>query len=875
MLAPLLWGLLLGPPPVSSVQLLAPHSERYTAILGLPAGAPYDAEAVRAAVLRLFATGDFEDVAVEAASGEEGVALVFRTRAAPRFLRAEVRGERDLSADRLVQAARLRRGEPLWPQRLDAAAALAEQDLRADGWLDAEVEAETEPLEGGVLLVFEVSRGPRVFLRFAQVDQAPLPLVLEDLLRPAHGEVYRQELAQAAAERMQARLAEAGYWRAVVELEESRAPGSARLDLSFRIRPGLPLSLEVRGFDLPRGRRGEVQGLLRDGGARPDALEGGAERIEEHLHHEGYRDAVVRYHTESDAALERVVYEITPGPQATVVAVEIAGDAELLGLVQIRPGDPLRDEAVEQATRALRDALRAKGHADAKVEAVVRDGGGQLPVLFRVTPGPATVVEEVQVRAPAGPDASSSTELLLRAGEPYEARTVAIDRSRLLSAYRNAGYLEAEVEPELVFTEDRTQVRVLLHVTPGPRAVTGQIIVTGLERTQDRVVRRELSLVPGEPLSLEGLLDGQKRLAGLGLFERVSLTPLSDPEPGSVRDVLVSLSEAPVTTVTYGLGYSERDLFRGSLEVTRRNLFGLDRTLTAFGRVAFRGQRFVLSYREPFFLGRRQDFFGTAFYDDEDRTTFDFTRTGGIVQTTRRFGETRAAILRLTYQATDVFNVEVPVEEIDRQFRTYTLAGPSASVVKDSRDNPLDARRGHFLSADVLFSLKVLGGAQFAKTFLQAARYTRLRRDLSIALSARVGLAATFGESVPEELPLPERFFAGGDYTIRGFAIDTVGPQEIGNDGELYPTGGNGLLIANAELRRDLGRSVTIAAFLDVGNVYPVVDQMTLADLRYSTGLGLRYRTPLGPLRVDWGVKLNPRAGESGYRFHLTIGNAY
>ncbi|HEY6549128.1 MAG TPA: POTRA domain-containing protein, partial [Vicinamibacteria bacterium] len=708
MLAALLWGMLLAPPRVDSIRLEAPDPQRYAATLGLTPGTPYDAEAVRAAVLRLFATGDFEDVVVESSPGERGVALVFRTRGAPRFLRAEARGDRGVSAKGLVSAARLRRGEPLWPKRLRAAAIDAERHLQAEGWLDARVEAKTEPLPEGALVAFFVSLGPRVQLRFAQVDRVPPPLVLEDLVRPGHGEVYKREKAQAAAERMRERLANAGYWRAVVELEETRATGSARLDLVFRVRIGPAMSTEVRGYDLPRGPRGQVHSLLRDGEARPDALEGGAERIEEHLHHEGYRDAVVRYRTEGDGALEEVVYEVAPGNAATIVAVEVRGAPELLGLLDLRPGEPLRDEAVEEAARTLRDALRAKGHADAKVEVVVRDGGGQLPVLFRAEPGPATMVAEVVVDAPAGPDASSSTELLLRVGAPYEARTVAVDRSRILAAYRNAGYLDAAVDPELLFEEDRTRVRVILHVTPGPRALAGQVIVTGIERTQERVVRRELSLDPGQPLSLEALLDGQKRLSGLGLFERVSLTPLADAAPSGARDVLVSLSEAPVTTVSYGLGYSERDLFRGSVEVTRRNLFGLDRTLTAFGRVAFRGQRFVLSYREPFFLGRRRDFFGTAFYDDEDRTTFDFTRIGGIAQTTRRFGETRALILRLTYQATDVFNVLVPVEEIDRQFRTYTLAGPSASVVNDNRDNPLDARRGHFLSADVLFSVRVL-----------------------------------------------------------------------------------------------------------------------------------------------------------------------
>jgi outer membrane protein insertion porin family len=339
--------------------------------------------------------------------------------------------------------------------------------------------------------------------------------------------------------------------------------------------------------------------------------------------------------------------------------------------------------------------------------------------------------------------------------------------------------------------------------------------------------------------------------------------------------VVAILAEAPATTLTYGIGYSERDLLRGSVEVSRRNLFGMDRTLTAFARAGFRGQRAVLSYREPHFLGRRQALFLTGFYEDEDRTTFDFTRKGGLVQTARTVTEHTRLILRLTYQATNVFNVEVPLDEIDREFRTYTLAGPSASLVEDTRDDPLDARRGHFLAADGQVSLNALGGARFVKGYFQAVHYQPLHSRLCLSLSGRLGLAGTFGAGEPEQLPLPERFFAGGDYSIRGYKIDTVGPQQVGTNGELFPTGGNALVLANAELRRDLGRAFTVAAFTDLGNVYPVVSDLTLSDLRYTVGLGFRYRTPFGPLRVDWGYKLNRRPDEEPYRFHLTIGNAF
>ena len=863
-----------SPDMVRSIELATPEPARYTSTLGLHAGDPYDPERVREAVLRLFATGDFEDVKVEAERSEGGVALVFRPTLAPRMAHVEVEGDRRISPESLRRAARLRVREPLWPSRVEAAARSALAGLVADGYLEARVSARAEPGAAGARLVFVVAAGPRTHLRFASIAGAPEELGLAELVRPVHGDVYRRAQAEAAAEKMRQRLVVAGYWRASVEAKEAHTAGSTQVDLVFQATRGPLMSLGVNGVDLPRSRRSEVTGLVREGGARPDALESGAEKIEDYLRREGYRDASVRYRSEGEGDAERVVYDVQPGPAAVVVAVEVQGEDDLSSLVKTRPGEPLREAVVTEDVRILRETLQERGHASARVESVVREGGGQVPVVYRVEAGPRTTVAGVEIDAPVSAGSESAGELLLRVGEPYRARALGGDRAHILAAYRNAGYLEATVEPELRFNEDRTQVTVLFHVVPGPLALVGQVIIAGLERTQERVVSRELPLEPGHPLSLDKLLEGQKRLSGLGLFERVSLTPLEGGERPE-RDVLVGLSEASVTTVAYGAGYSERDLFRGSIEVTRRNLFGLDRTLTAFARAAFRGQRFVLSYREPWFFDRRRDFFGTAFYDGENRTTFDFTRLGGIAQTTRRLGTNGALIFRATYQATDVYNVEVPLEEIDRQFRTYTLAGPAVSVLEDTRDNPLDARRGHFVSADLQASMQLLGGAQFVKGFLQAARYLPLRRELSLAFSGRVGLAATFGADTPPELPLPERFFAGGDYTLRGFAVDTVGPQEVGTNGDLFPTGGSGLLLGSAELRRDVGRAFTLAAFLDLGNVYALVSDMSLSDLRYSVGLGLRYRTALGPLRLDWGVKLNPRPNESGYHVHLTIGNAY
>jgi outer membrane protein insertion porin family len=369
------------------------------------------------------------------------------------------------------------------------------------------------------------------------------------------------------------------------------------------------------------------------------------------------------------------------------------------------------------------------------------------------------------------------------------------------------------------------------------------------------------------------VLESQRRLSALGIFERVAISEI-DPSRERRRDVVVRVEEAPTTAISWGVGYSEQDRLRGSVEVSRRNLGGLGRTASVFLRGSFRGSRFLLNLREPWLFGRQLDSFLTGFWEEESLPSFDYNRKGAIVQVGRTFDRRATFILRYLHQDTHVYNIQVPPEQIDRQYRTYTVSGPAASVVWDSRDDPLEPRRGLFLSADLQMSAQPLGGVSYLKGFFQATGIRRLRADLVFVLSGRLGLSGTFGDEGPL-LPLPERFFAGGDYGPRGFPVDGVGPQFVGSDGKLYPTGGNALLLGGAELRYDVRRSLQLAGFLDLGNVYPEVRDLGFSDLRRSAGLGVRYKTPIGPIRLDWGYVLDRRPGESSSHVHLTIGHAF
>jgi len=869
--------LCLAPPAsenVRSVRIEAAAPERLAHYLEILPGQPLDPEAVRRAVERLHATGEFADVVVRAERGPEGVDVVFDTRPAPLLVDLVVEGDPVLSRKDLSRVTRLRPGEPLWPARLERAGRQAALALAGRGYLEAGVAAEAVPVTGGARARFQVRAGPRARVRSVRVevvdDHAAPPL--NDLVSPGPGRPYRREHADRAAERMRRRLVEAGRWRAAVSVRERYDPAAGAIDLTFEVSATPFVQLELAGGPVPGGLRRAVEQIVREGGAKDDAREAAAERLETALRRRGHRDVAVGHRFEPRDWGEALVYEVRPGPAATVASVRIVGELPEAVVLETREGEPLQESALQGDARVLARALEEGGHPDARVEVDVPEGGGALPVVFGLDPGPLTRVRDVVVTGLPGD--VSPAELPLRAGGPYRVRDLAAARDALLAASRNAGYLHAEVRPVLAFSEDRTAVEVRLEVEAGRRTDVARVVVAGLRRTRDVVVRRELALEEGGPLGLQRLLESQRRLSALGLFERVSLGEV-DPERPGERDVVVSLREAPVTTLAYGVGYAERDLFRASVELTRRNLFGMDRTLSTFARGSFRGTRFLLSFREPYLFGYKRELFATGYWEEEDRATFDFNRLGALLQTAGSLTRRWSVIGRLLFQKTRVYNIEIPIEELDRQFRNYTVSGPSASVVYDTRDDPLEPNEGRFLGADLQLSLSALGGDGFVKGFFQSASYQRLSGRATLALSARLGLGRTLGSGEPLGLPFPERFFAGGDYGPRGFPLDEAGPLVEGTNGELFPTGGNALVLGGAELRVDLGRRLSLGTFLDTGNVFTLVRDIDLGDLRYSTGLGVRYRTPLGPIRVDWGYKLNRRPGESASRFHFTIGHAF
>jgi outer membrane protein insertion porin family len=846
--------------------------ERY---VELERGAPLDADTVRHAVDLIYATGAYADVRVETAPVEGGVDVVVRPIPGPLMSDLRVDRASPMNARAVRELVRFRPREPLWPQRLDSAAQAVGVRLADEGYLEALVTAEAVPASQGAEAVFHVRPGPRARVRSVSIAGLPDATSYQELAQPVSGNVWRRARARGAAEAIKKRLVQTGYWRAAVRPVDRYDPTSAAVDLVFEVDPGPRMDVQIEGGEVAGRLREAVVALLRENGALSDAVDEAVDRLEESLRLQGHREARVSVREETADGETRVVFTITPGPVSRVASVRVTGDAQAPAVALLtRAGEPLRDRALDEDVRALSRALQDDGHLDARVDAEAPETPGEVPVSFRLRAGPRTEVASVHVATVPGLETLAHRELRTKAGQPYRPRDAVADRNALLTACRNAGFLQAEVQSRLELEEGRRRVDLTFDVVPGPRTEVDHIVIAGLTHTREEIVRRELQLREGDPLGLETVLESQRRLGSLGLFGNVTISEI-DPESVGHRSLLVSVDELALTRLAYGAGYSERDGPRLSAEVGRRNIGGRDRSLTTFVRGSFRGLRILSTYREPYLFGRRQELFVTAFREEEERDTFDYTRYGVSVEAARRLSSAWSVIGRFTLQQTHSFNLGVALEEIDKQYLDSFISGPSFSLVNDTRDDQLDPHHGRFLSADTQLSHHLLGGDSFVKGFVQGSLYRRLDRRVVLALNARVGLARTLEGSAPDRLPFPDRFFAGGDYSLRGFRIDRVGPLEPSSSGALVPTGGNALLLGGAELRLPVIRYFAVAGFAEAGNVYPLVDDIDLGDMRYTAGVGLRYKSAFGPIRVDWGYKLNRRDGEEPWRFHFTIGHAF
>lgn len=923
-------------------------------LLETEVGRPLTMRDVRASVAHLFSLGRFADVVVRAGTDPGGVALSYELQPIHPITTiafAGLSGVSGVERGGLRRAVEERFGSSPPAARAQEMAGFVEARLRERGYRRASVlprvELTHEPERG--TLVFGVTPRVRTRVDATEVLAPPeiAPAAVVEQLGLARGTPFQPDVMQGRVDRYVEELKRQGHYNARVTLQPRFSADESTVVMVVTVAPGPRVRLAFLGDPLPSDRRDDLVPIVREGAVDEDLLEDSAQRIGDYFRRQGYRDARATFTREVVGPELVVTFTVSRGPQYRIASVAVTGAgslpaAELAGVLRIREGQVFSVAALAAEVSAIQDLYARRGYALARAVPQAQpipsaSTSQEVPVALTIAivEGVRTLVSTVRVE---GNRALNEAELLaglgLQTGQPFFPTQLAVDRDAVELKYANAGFRNATVSSRPGLGADGSRADVVFTVEEGPRVFVDHVLIVGNDRTRSETIRRELQFKPGDPLGLAAITESQRRLATLGLFRRTRLTELGHGVETS-RDVLVTVDEAPVTTIGYGGGVEAGSGFRPTaggvasaqiqvaprafFEIGRRNLFGKNRSVNLFTRLSLRPRdriaedsdlpstrsrygfseyRVIGTYREPRVRNTAADAFLTGTLEQQQRSSFNFARRAFSAELLRRL--TRELSVSGNYQIkrTELFDEKIDQSDkllIDRLFPQVRLSSFSLSAIRDGRDDLLDPRNGTYVSVNGQLAARSIGSeVGLLKSFFTAQLFRAVPQvpRVVVATSARLGLASGFPrrglvvdasgatvEQTVRDLPASERFFAGGDTTVRGFALDQLGtPATIDKDG--FPIGGNALVIVNAELRMRVRGGLGLVGFVDTGNVFAKTNDIDLTDVRGAMGFGVRYKSPVGPIRVDIGFKLNRRDISPGRRedptaVHISLGQAF
>jgi outer membrane protein assembly complex protein YaeT len=533
-------------------------------------------------------------------------------------------------------------------------------------------------------------------------------------------------------------------------------------------------------------------------------------------------------------------------------------------------------------------------------------------VEIHIDEGPQTRVSSLEIDGEGKVSEPEIRDLLTTIeGQPFSELNVATDRESLLNYYFNRGFSDVELETSAKpHNGDATKMDVVFKIKEGTQVFVADRIVGGLEHTKPHIVNREFQLKPGDPISQSAMLESQRKLYDLGIFNEVNMAVQNPDGQAPQKNIAYQFTEAKRYTFNYGFGIEIATGAnqgqgtapqgktgvspRVSFDVTRINFRGRDQSIIFKSRVGRLQQRVLLSFDSPrWFDLPNWRWTVTGFYDNSrDVNTFASERLEGSTQLEQVVSKSVTMLYRFAYRRVRVdpnsfppgFN---PAEGIPLISKPTRVGIPSVSLIRDRRDDPIDSTKGSYNAADVGVAASFFGSeANFSRLLISNSTYHQFKKKYVLARSTRIGVESPWGSDANlRNIPLPERFFTGGGNSHRGFAINQAGPRDPGTG---TPLGGNAMFVNNLELRLPpvvlpfVQQNLSFVLFHDMGNVFTEGKEMAKSLFKYhqdniancrdftvdrgcdfnyishAIGGGVRYKTPIGPVRVDLGYNLNP-----------------
>jgi outer membrane protein insertion porin family len=659
--------------------------------------------------------------------------------------------------------------------------------------------------------------------------------------------------------------------------------------------------------------------VFQQGAVDDDLLETGKRNLQEYFQSQGYYDTTVDFKVEPARDDQRIVeYAISRGMRYKLVRVSITGNhyfgvdtirermfMQPAGFLILRHGR--YSEAFERRDeQSITNLYTSNGFRDVKVTSHLANNVGGHPENIAVTvhldEGAQWLVSSLAMHGVEKFKESDLPSLASSVGQPFSEVNIANDRETLLTFYYTHGFPKATFNATWR-TDGEERASVVYNITEGDREYVRAVLTSGIKVTNQKLVDKAVTMKPGEPLSPIEQTDIQRNLYNLGVFANID-TAIENPDGDTDHKyVLYHFDEANRYTFTIGFGAQLAQFGtpnttslaapggttgvspEGSLTISRVNFLGLGHSVSLQGVYSTIEKRGSLTYIQPRFLGEAgQTMTYSILYDDTlDVRTFAARREEASVQLSKTFSKGFTGLFQASYRQDAVSDIVIPVLLVSQFLQTVRLGLLSASFVQDRRDNPANPRHGMYNTGSFELSGRFFGSQRsFARALVRNATYYSLGKNWVLARQTQFGVIVPFsppaGIDAQESVPLPERFYAGGADSLRAFPFNEAGPRDTGaslvpggptSEPTGFPLGGNALFINNIELRFPfLGQNIQGVIFHDMGNVYSSLSDISFRfhqnnpqDFDYmvhDVGLGVRYRTPVGPLRVDLAYSINP-----------------
>ncbi len=920
-------GVRLDPPVMQSLRKMIAPIE----------GAPLDRQKVAQSLRQLYATGRFADIQVVAQKNQKNeISLVFV--AEPNLFIGEVTVDgapKRPTPSQLIDASKLELGEVFTPEMIEPAIARMQQVLVDNGYYQAKVTVEEQknPNIQKIALKFHVVPGEPARIGKITVDGdsglSEADVLKISKLRP--GKPVAIQHLTSALQRLRKRFSKRNRLEAqIAVVNKDYHADTNELDYTFRINRGPVIDIQVEGAGLSKRQLQKYVPVYEEHAVDDDLLNEGRRNLRDYFQNRGYFDATVDYTRKTEQEQERVaiIYDVDRGRKHDLEDVVIEGN-KFFDTTLIRermtvqkaswlvPHGRFSQDLLARDVQNIRNLYQSNGFLQVKVTGDFKDDYrghvGRMAVFLHIEEGPQTLVASVAIDGnKAIPDEQLQPLLTMQPGQAYSEANTLTDRDTVLNYYFNHGFPDATFSAKASPSPaDPGKMNVVYVIDEGPQVFVDRVLLSGLEFTRRGIVTRQFDIHAGDPLSQAAMLDTQRHLYDLGVFNAVDMAVANQEGKATYKDVFFQFEEAKRWTFDYGFGIEIQPGIGGphaspqgntsasprvSFGITRNNVGGRAHTLTLKSHVGSLQQLGLISYDAPRFL-RNENLRLTVstFYNNSlDVRTFTSERLEGSIQVEQVVSRTQTHVpvttllYRFTYRRVRATDVVVNPALIPLFSLPVRVGMPSLSYIREHRDDPIDSHRGSLNTFDTGVASGVFGSeAAFGRFSGQNTTYyafhKRHDREWVLARNTRIGVAEPFGNT--QSLPLPERFFAGGAGSHRGFALNQAGPRDLTTG---QPLGGNAVFINNIEVRTPpllipfVADNMSLAFFHDMGNVFSTVSEMFHGAVRFqqphkelctsaataslcefgyisqALGTGVRYKTPVGPVRLDFGYNLNP-----------------